>query len=271
MSWKNFLQYIEQPESKIDLATASLYYAQAEYPQLDLDKYLNFLEEIASEIKTQIPAELYPLKVIKTINQYLFTELGFHGNSEDYYDPLNSYLNQVIERRRGIPITLSVIYLAIAKRIGFPMVGIGMPEHFIIRPEFAEVGIFVDPFNQGEIMFKEDCLVMLTEIYPEPITLQPQFFEPVSKRQILARMLNNLKFIYAEQGNLAKVLDMIHALLSLIPNNPLEIRFRGLIYYQLQQYSLATKDLKYYLEILPQAQDASAIRFLLAQINLNQK
>jgi regulator of sirC expression with transglutaminase-like and TPR domain len=142
-----FLAEINQPDREIDLSKAALYIAQIEYPNLDIDPYLQQLDTMGAEIAARLPATQYPLKTIQTINQYLYTELNFYGNERDYYNPHNSFLNDAIDRRTGIPITLAVIYLHIAKVIDFPMVGIGMPGHFLIRPNFENAGIFVDVFD----------------------------------------------------------------------------------------------------------------------------
>ncbi|MDJ0510937.1 MAG: transglutaminase-like domain-containing protein [Crocosphaera sp.] len=263
---QSFLQETNQPDHQINLAKAALIYAKYEYAKLEIKEYLNRLDSIAEEIKYNLPSNLYPLKVIKRINQYLFDELGFMGNKEDYYNPRNSYLNQVIDKKTGIPITLSVIYLEIAKRLNFPMVGIGMPGHFLIRPQFENVGIFVDVFNQGEILFKEDCELKLQEIYQQPVKLEPHFLAPVSNQQILGRMLTNLKYIYLNRQEYPKMLRIIELLLQLFPNHPIEIRDRGLLYYQLRQWEKAITDLQFYLLILPTAQDADAIRQLLQKM-----
>lgn len=265
--WHNFYQEINQPDEQIDLAKASLYYAQAEYHDLDVEKYLAFFETIALEIRPQLPAELYPLKVIKIINYHLFDCLKFQGNSQDYYDADNSFLNQVIERKLGIPITLSVIYLTVAKHLNFPMVGIGMPGHFLIRPEFEDVGIFVDPFNRGEILFKQDCQERLNQIYQQPFEIEPSLFAPVSNRQILGRMLNNLKFVYLHRRELNKALAAMTGILKLFPGNAAEIRDRGLLYYQVNRWQEAVLDLEYFLKIAPNSEDAPTIKKLLQQMN----
>ncbi|WP_019508874.1 SirB1 family protein [Pleurocapsa sp. PCC 7319] len=265
--WHNFYQEIDQPDEQIDLAKAALCYAQAEYPDLDIDKYLAILKAIASEIRPQLPAELYPLKVIQIINYHLYDCLKFKGNNQDYYDADNSFLNRVIERKLGIPITLSVIYLAVAKRLDFPMVGIGMPGHFLIRPEFEDVEIFIDPFNRGEILFKQDCQEKLNQIYQQPVELEPSFLAPVSNKQILARMLNNLKFIYLHRQELNKALATMSGILKLFPGNAAEIRDRGLLYYQVKRWQEAVLDLEYFLKIAPNSEDAPTIKKLLQQIN----
>ena len=125
-----FIAEINKPDPDIDLSTAALYIAQIEYPDLDVDRYLRILESMGAEVAQRLPATQYPLKVIQTINQYLYTELKFYGNGTDYYNPCNSFLNDVIDRRTGIPISLALVYLQIAKSIDFPMVGIGMPDIF---------------------------------------------------------------------------------------------------------------------------------------------
>lgn len=265
LGWHNFEQEVNQVDEKISLAKAGLFYAQAEYPNLDVENYLSILAVMAKDIKERLPAERYPLKIVKTINNYLFNDLGYRGNNKNYYDPRNSFLNDVIDRCTGIPITLSVIYLEIAKRLDFPMAGIGMPGHFLIRPIFEESGIFVDAFNQGEILFEQDCSAKLEQLYQKPVTLKSHFLAPVSNRHILVRMLTNLKYIYLSNNQLSKSLDVISGILMLFPDNPKELRDRGLIYYQLDRPQQAYQDLEDYLAILPNAEDAIMIRKLLEQ------
>ena len=266
LGWQSFYREINQPDKQINLAKAALYFAQVEYPDLDPDEYLNALDTMAEEVREGLPETHYPLKVIKSVNQYLFDDLGFRGNTSDYYDPRNSFLNEVIDRRTGIPITLSAVYLEIARRISFPMVGIGMPGHFLIRPDFEEAGIFVDAFNQGEVLFEEDCEERLRQLYQQPVKLESRFLDPVSNRQILARMLTNLKFIYISRQQLSKALATIKGILLLFPDNPREMRDRGIIYYQLGELDKAFQDLEFYLAMLPDAEDAGAIRQLLQKL-----
>jgi regulator of sirC expression with transglutaminase-like and TPR domain len=263
---QQFHQEINQPDSQINLDIAALYIAQEQFPQLNPQEYLNALDTMAMEVQERLPQSRYPLKVIQTINQYLFQDLGFIGNQDNYYDPGNSYLNQVIERRTGIPITLSIVYLEIAKRIDFPMVGIGMPGHFLIRPDFEAAGIYVDAFNQGEVLFPEDCEARLSQIYHQPIQLKPEFLKSVSSRQILARMLTNLKIIYMNLEKFETAISIIELILLLFPHTMTEKRDRGILYYQLNRWTEARQDLEDYLQQFPKAQDASVIRQLLARI-----
>lgn len=261
-----FYKEIYQPEEQINLAKAALYIAQEEYPNLDPDEYLNALDTMALEVKERLLDRRYPLRIIQTINQYLYDDLGFTGNREDYYDPRNSFLNDAIDRRTGIPITLSLIYLEIAKRIDFPMVGIGMPGHFLIRPDFQEAGIYVDAFNRGEILFEQDCQARLSQLYQQRVELKPSFLEPVTNRRFLGRMLMNLKLIYLNGNQLSKALAVVERILLLFPGAPMELRDRGLLYYQMGEWSLASQDLETYLVRVPDAEDASTIRKLLEQM-----
>lgn len=258
-----FDQEIQQPDERIDLAKAALYIAQEEYPNIDPEEYLNAFDTMALELQERLPSQRYPLRVIQSINQYLYDDLGYAGNVEDYYDPRNSYLNDVIERRLGIPITLALVYLELARRIDFPMVGVGMPGHFLIRPDIADTEIFIDTFNGGEIMFPQDCQERLTQFYQQPVQLQPEFLATVSKRQILARMLANLKYIYLNQQELEKALAAVERILLLFPGASLELRDRGLLCYELGLSDQAANDLEAYLAKAPHAQDAAAIRQIL--------
>ena len=263
---QKFYQETQQPDECIDLAKAALYIAQEEYPELEAEEYLNVLDTMADELSARLPDSRYPLRIIQNINQYLYDDVGFNGNSNDYYDPRNSFLNQVIDRRVGIPISLSLIYLEIARRIDFPMVGVGMPGHFLIRPDFAEMEIFVDTFNRGEIIFPQDCQDRLNQIYKQNVSFQPEYLEAVSKKQFLARILNNLKIIYVHQQELEKALSAVERRLLLFPDLPIELRDRGLLFFQLGYFSQAIRDLENYLEIVPDSEDASTIHSLLSQL-----
>jgi regulator of sirC expression with transglutaminase-like and TPR domain len=266
LGWQNFQQEASQQDQDIDLVKAALFLAQTEYPYLDIRTYLTKIEAMAQAVEGELPERRYPLKVIQTINEYLFDKLGFNGNTEDYYNPKNSYLNQVLDRRKGIPISLSLIYLEIAKKINFPMSGIGMPGHFLIAPIFEDAGFFVDVFNRGEIIFEKDCEERLSQIYQQPVALETRFIEPVNNRQILARLLTNLKYIYISDHSIAKALKIAEAIVMLYPDNLREIRDRGLLYYQLGEWQKAINDLTFYLKIFPNAEDSYKIRSLLEKI-----
>jgi len=246
---QRFIQEIQS--DSIDLGRAALWIAQEAYPDLDVEEYLAALDEMAAEVQERLPPERYPLRVIRILNHYLFEDLGFRGNSEDYYDPRNSFLNEVIDRRTGIPITLSLIYLELARRIDFPMAGVGMPGHFLVRPLFADAEIFVDPFHQGQILFPEDCQERLAQIYGLGIPLQDHHLRPTPPRLILVRLLNNLRQIYLSRAQLELALAAVERILLLIPESLLHLRDRGLLYYQLGRWQQARQDLRHYLKQAP--------------------
>jgi regulator of sirC expression with transglutaminase-like and TPR domain len=261
-----FCQEVQQPDEYIDLAKAALLIAQEEYPDLYPEEYINALDTMAFELSERLPNERYPMRVIQSINKYLYEDLGFSGNTKTYYDPRNSFLNDVIERRTGIPITLALIYLEVARRIDFPMVGVGMPGHFLIRPDIPDMNIFVDAFHTGNVMFPQDCQDRLSQIYQQPVTLKPEHLVTVSNKQLLGRILSNLKYVYLNQQELEKALAAVERILLLSPDAILEIRDRGLLSYQLGRFTQSASDLESYLTQSPNAQDAAVIRRLLTQL-----
>jgi regulator of sirC expression with transglutaminase-like and TPR domain len=157
--------------------------------------------------------------------------------------------------------------MEVAKRIDFSMVGVGMPGHFLIRPDIKDMGIFVDAFNGGEVMFSQDCEARLSQIYQQQVTLKPEFLSIVTNRQFLARMLTNLKYIYLEQQDLERSLGTVERILLLFPERILEVRDRGLLCYQLGQFSQAAEDLQVYLFKVPDARDGDVIRQLLDKLS----
>lgn len=262
-----FIREIRQSDEAINLERAALYLALEEHPTLDVDVTLEQLDRMAAIVRDRLPESRYPLRVIGVINHYLYEELGFSGNRQDYYDPQNSHLNQVLDRRLGIPITLALVYLAIAKRIDFPMMGIGMPGHFLIRPVVEEMDVYVDAFNGGEVLFRQDCAALLQKLYQEPVTLRSEFLQPISNRQFLARMLANLKGIAINQNNVQSALAAVERILLLFPNASGELRDRGILYFQLRRWNEARQDLEGYLATRPSPDDRSLVQDMLRQIS----
>ena len=250
-----------------NLAEAALYIAQEAYPQINIATYLKQLDAIATDIRPHLPAEPYPLKMIQVINHHLYDKLGFAGNTAQYYDPRNSFLNEVLDRRTGIPITLSLVYLEVANRLNLPMVGINFPGHFLIRPVQEGMDIYVDAFHSGEVLFRQDCQQRLELLYQQSVALQSQFFQTVEPHQFLVRLLTNLKHIYLNQGDLALSLAASERILLIVPENTREQRDRGLLYYQLGRWAAARQDLEDYLQAFPAAQDQPFITQLLQRIS----
>lgn len=256
-----FLAMIARSEEELDLAAAALLIAREEYPDLDVNGYLSRLDGLAEAAKPLVKAGGdNPFAVIDGLNDSLFRRAGFQGNVSDYFDPRNSYLNDVMDRRRGIPITLSLIYLEVAARLGFSLEGVGLPGHFIVRHAAPGRHILIDPFHGGQILLPEDCQQRMKAAYGKDVPLEQRHLEPAGKVRILARMLNNLKWIYIQRQDHARALSVIERLMALSPGDPRLVRDRGLVRMKLSQLGGAAADLEAYLARRPDADDAARVR-----------
>ena len=242
----------------IDLGRAALTIALPDYPELAVSDYLRRIDDLAVEVVERAGAD--QLRSIAALNFVLFSQHKFRGNQDQYYDPLNSFLNAVIERKTGIPIALSVLYMEVAKRIGLAFEGVGFPGHFMVKTIVENNEIVIDPFNGGEIKSRDDLAALLEQMYGGKVGLREEFLAAVTKRQILQRMLSNLKAIYASTNDLIKALAVLDRLLILDPAAAAELRDRGAIYSRLECYGQAKDDFERYLQLAPDADDAAAIR-----------
>src|SRR5712692_11746755 len=206
---------VELPDDEIDLGRAALAIAQAEYPSLQIETYLGRLEQLASIVRDRSAGENSPYRMIASLNYVLFSQEGYRGNRDDYYDPKNSFLNDVIERRIGIPIALSVLYMEVARRADLRLHGVGFPGHFLVKYAGDEGEIVVDPFDKGEVRTTEELQEMLDRLYGGKFRLQPEFLSRVSNRQIVQRMLANLKAIYVREENFHKAVSVVERLVIL--------------------------------------------------------
>lgn len=256
---RRFAALVNRDQEGFRLAEAALLIAQEEYANLDVTAYLARIDSIADTIKAQLALELDPRRIVQAINTHLFDELDFRGNREHYADPRNSFLNDVIERRLGIPITLSVVYIEIGRLVGLPISGVGMPGHFIVQYTAQPEPFWIDPFYRGNVMTRADCQQFLQRLYGEKLPWNDAFLDPISDHDILQRMLNNLKIIYARQGEHRRALSVIERILVLSPDLPYEVRDRGLVHYQLGHLQAALYDLQRYLELFQEAPDAAVI------------
>jgi regulator of sirC expression with transglutaminase-like and TPR domain len=246
-------------DEKIDLIRAALLIARTEYPNLDMEAYAARLEELARRVASRAP-DIDPHRTLAALNQVLFEEVKLRGNREDYYDPRNSFLNDVLDRGLGIPITLSIVYMEVARRVGFHLSGVGMPGHFLLK-HYGEAGeILIDCFNRGDILSRQDCQSRLDEIYSGEMTLRPEFLHPISRRQILTRMLNNLKTVYLSTRNFRKALPIADLVLVIHPQSAEDVKQRALLRYSMGLHRLAAEDLDEYLKMSPKASDAEEIR-----------
>lgn len=255
-----FSEIVQQPEDRIDLGYAALVMAQPEYPGLDIEAYVRRIDRLAEQVRKKVRTVMDPYRLIAGINDVLFAEEGIRGNRDNYYDPRNSFLNEVLERKLGIPITISVLYIEVARRLGLTLHGVGLPGHFLVKYVGEEEETVIDPFHSGQVRSVEELQALLNEIYGGKVAFRSEFLSPVTKRQVLQRMLHNLKAIYLRQGDLLKSLSAVERLAILDPSSAQEIRDRGLLYLRLECVPQAVEDLEAYLRLAPEAEDADAIR-----------
>jgi len=247
-------------DEKIDLVRAALVIARSEYPKLEIEEYANRIEALARRVAAKAfesPAQ----RTLAVLNQVLFEEAKLCGNRDDYYDPRNSFLNDVLDRGLGIPIALSIIYMEVAKRVGLHLSGVGMPGHFLLK-HYGHDGheTLIDCFNRGDVLSRQDCQNRLDEIYSGEMKLRPEFLHPISRRQILTRMLNNLKTVYLSTRNFRKALPIADLILVIYPQSAEDVKQRALLRYSMGMHGLAAEDLQEYLKASPNASDAEEIR-----------
>ena len=236
-----------------------------EYPQLQLARELGVLDSLSAGASNLFSGDTEPLYCLNILSEYLFDEVGFKGNTEDYYDPRNSFLNEVLSRRLGIPITLSLVFIEVGKRLGIPLLGVGMPGHFLLRHKNEE-NLFIDPFHKGVLLSKEECTQRMSQVTQANIPWDAKFLTPLSNRAYLARLLRNLKGIYWQTRDYSKALNIIHSLVSLYPESSQERRDRGMVHLQLGQQQQALSDLEFYLDSMSNGADTEDVQRLVIRI-----
>ncbi len=251
-----------QPEVKLDLAAAALQIASEEYPDLDVASYLLRLDRLAERAAGQLSLSVEPdvIDSLDSINRTLYREEGFCGNADVYYDPRNSFLNEVLDRRRGIPITLSIVYMEVGRRLGLNIRGVGLPGHFLVKCMAASGEWLIDPFFGGKTVTEAECRQRLKRLHGEEFPFQRSFLDCVTKRQILGRLLANLKMIYLVQKDFGRALNVIDKILLIFPQAAGEIRDRGSVSFRLQRFSAAIRDWNRYLAMKPQASDVQEVK-----------
>ncbi|MCC7161826.1 MAG: transglutaminase family protein [Anaerolineae bacterium] len=262
--WRSeFERVIALPEAEIDLAEGALIVAGDEYPDLAVEYYLARVDEMAGVLQRRITEARDAHEVIGALNTYLFDELGFYGNVNDYYDPRNSYLNEVLDRRTGLPITLCVVVLALARRLGLPIFGVGLPGHFVVKWQDTENEIVFDPFNGGEILDRNGVRARVRETVHPLAPFQASWLDAVGPKYILGRMLQNLKAVLVRAEELERARFVVDKLLLLNPRAGEEIRDLGLLSLKLGAHRQAAVLLEQYLLAHGDAADAPLMRVYL--------
>lgn len=255
-------------DSELPLLETALLIARDEYPELETGDYLAMVDGFGRRLDATMSDGLDIPSKLTAINHFLYKELGFSGNARNYEDPRNSYLNQVFDRRLGIPISLAVVHIAVMRRIGLPLEGISFPGHFLVRLPVDDGILVLDPFNQGRPVSIEELRERVTPHLDGRPPSDSQLFQilaPASSRTILMRMLRNLQTIYQHQGDYERVARSADRILKLSPDLPETLRDRGLAYAEIGYRHGANADLSRYLQLRPDAEDADAVRHLLIE------
>ncbi len=252
---------------RTDLARAALAIARIAYPDLDPAPYLRQLDDLAAAVRPRLYPQASPEAAVSELAGYLFGECGFRGNQEEYYDPRNSYLNDVLERRTGIPITLSVVLIETGARLGLGIEGVGFPGHFLVRVAGSRGPLLLDPFYGGRPIGERELLARYrTFVGSDAPALPPDALATTGTPAILTRMLRNLLRAYLDQKDHALALAAADLLLVLVPDSADEVRVRGLLYEHLECFGAALGDFRRYLELAPEAPDAERIRERVARL-----
>ena len=251
-------------QSKFNLVEKCLKLSQIlEYPDLDISKYIQKINEIGKNLSLEISNVDNPTYKISMLNEHLFQKYGFTGDAEDYYNPKNNFLNQVLEKKSGIPLSLSIIYSEIAKHIGLELRIVGFPSHVIVK---YNEEILLDPFNKGKLLKLDDLEQILDRSFDGQVDFYPEFLDEISTDKILIRMLRNLKNSYGQSFAYEKAMRCTNMILSLEPNSPEEIRDKGILEDRFSNHDLALEFLEKYLEQFPEAEDADFILELIRNI-----
>ncbi len=259
-TWQDILNV---PRDQLNLAEAALVIASDEYPQLAVAAYIERIDDLAATLRKRLRPDIAPGDKLALLNHYLFEELGFTANSDDYYDPRNSYLNEVIDRRRGIPITLSILFIEMGRRIGLPLSGVSFPGHFLVKCALRDGAVMLDAYAKGAVLGIKDLQKRLRvlsggmDVAPEAVMRLLTAAQPAD---ILARMLRNLKAIHNESGERIKALTAANRVLDLCPQAADDYRERARLHEELECFRAALTDFESYLRLAPEAGDARAVR-----------
>jgi regulator of sirC expression with transglutaminase-like and TPR domain len=262
---------LQHPEEDLNLAEAALLIVADDYPGMDVGRYLRHIDKLGAELRDRLPPDATFEDTVVALNEFLFDEQGFSGNTDDYYDPRNSFLNEVLDRKLGIPITLSILYMEVGRRLGLRLQGVSFPGHFLVKLRVNGGQLVLDPFCGGEAQSEANLRARLALVLPqrEADTLRlAQFLQAATPRQILARLLRNLKGIYLQLEEAQNALEVMQRMVMVAPHAAEEVRDRGLAYYRLDCFRAALADLQDYLARRPDAPDANEIRSKTAALTL---
>lgn len=257
---EDFVRHVTRPEPALELARTALIVAAESDPNVDVDGTLHTLDSWAEELRRRLSPDWNNLQKLARLRAFLFEELGFQGERRDYYNPSNNLLHEVIRTRRGVPLTLAIVFMEVGWRLGIPFEGVGFPGHFMVRLAGEPGDLLLDPFEHGCSIHEEDCRRILEQVSGGSMEFHPELTASVSKREMIRRLLHNLKGAYLRAGDDANALAAVERLRLMLPEDAAEMRDAGLLLYRLQRYGQALPLLQGYLEARPEVADAEAVR-----------
>ena len=257
---------VQKSERDLELGRAVLFIAQEEYPQLPVERYMMRFDALAEAAKDRLDNETAAPVVLRELIHTLYEREGFRGNTESYHDPRNSLLNDVLDRRLGIPMTLGIVMLEVGWRLDLPLEGVNFPGRFLVRYKGATEHLLVDPFDGGRIRFEDEAQERLDKMYGGMVRMQDQFLRSATKRDMIHRLLVDLKGLYVNVHDDERALSTIERLLLLRSDSSGERRDRGMLLVKLGRASEAMEQLQEYLDYTPQAADAPRVRSLLERL-----
>jgi regulator of sirC expression with transglutaminase-like and TPR domain len=257
---QRFRELAQLPEASLGLTEGALVIALEEYPALQVHDYIDRIESWTSAIRERLEGATQIERVIDTINHFLFQKEGFHGESDDYYDLRCAFLNEVLDRHAGLPISLSIVYLEISRRLGLNSHGVALPGRFLVKVsgDFGE--LLIDPYDEGRVLSTVECQRILDGIFGGGVRLREHHLRSFGNREILARMLSHLKGVYLARHDLERAAATIDRVLMLDDRDQFEVRDRANIALQMHRYEDAVEFLERYLALAPHAQDVPSLR-----------
>ena len=263
---RQFINEIDQSDERINLARAALLIAKEEYPQLSVERHLGCLDQLTEEVRDSIADETAPLVILEELLRTVYKRNGFRGNREAFYDPRNSFLSDVLDRKKGVPLTLGIVLLEVGWRLGLPLEGVNFPGHFLVRYHGIAVRLLVDPFNGGRIWFEDQAQELLNRVYGGMVMVQPRFLKVSARREMLVRLPTHLKGIYLNVQDNDRALATIERILVIHPTASGQIRDKGTLLARMGRSGEALEQLQWYLDYAPDASDTGQIRTLVEDL-----
>ena len=255
----------DDSDAPLDLAALEL--SRIEFPNLDPQPFMDILDSYAAEIDARMRMEFDGVERLQVLHEFFFREQGFAGNESDYYNPRNSCINEVIASRRGIPISLAVVYLSVAERLEMPMAGVSLPGHFIVRYDEDDFHTFIDVYNSGQLLDGDECLSLARQMTGMDHGPSPGILKAVSNRRIMVRMLSNMRSIYLRGKSYVKAGQVLDLLVEALPADADSYILRGAVNVELRKYQAAKLDFQRYLTLLPEARDRQRVEDQIAALD----